>query len=117
MVSLRAQNTYIFKLSDLIQVRVLVRALSESSEVNVQSQKVLTARGRQYNFDRVFVGRDCCSELLRESLVSSIRYAIMGGNSVILPIGGSFMGKTPLLTYQAETALAWSLEVLKQYPR
>ena len=38
-------------------------------------------------------------------------------NSVILPIGGSFMGKTPLLTYQAETALAWSLEVLKQYPR
>ena len=49
--------------------------------------------------------------------MSSIRYAIVGGNAVIIPIGGGGMGKTPLLTYQAETALAWSLEVLKQYPR
>lgn len=41
----------------------------------------------------------------------------MGGNACVLPIGGQNMGKTPFLTYAAETALAWSLEVLKQQPR
>ena len=96
---------------------MLVRVLSESPDVRVQSVKCIQVRGRSFNFDKVFPGRECGSDLLRESLVGSIRYAIMGGNALIIPIGGSYMGKTPMLTYQAETALAWSLEVLKQYPR
>lgn len=42
---------------------------------------------------------------------------MMGGNSSIIPIGGPLKGKTSFLCYAAETALAWSLEVLKQQPR
>ena len=92
--------------------------LSQSSEIIVKSSRCVTVRSRPFTFDRIFnSGKECTPELLRESLVSSIRYAIVGGNAVIIPIGGASMGKTPLLTYQAETALAWSLEVLKQYPR
>ena len=106
-------NFYTFS----FKVRVLLRVLSQSNTISIRNNKQLGICGRSYNFDGIFKGNSCPPELLRDSLVTSIRYAIMGGNACVIPIGGPNMGKTPFLTYSAETALAWSLEVLKQQPR